>query len=517
MDRRLHRQLIPVLLAVLAAAAWPGVAQQSTAPTPAPVPTPAVTTPKSAICVLQPIGSYTVMGTVTFQLAPLMNSSVTSVTTASTTTVDADVHATSSNSLSASTSTNLASTTLAPAIESGAVPGELVGAGPPILVTVNLEGLVPLTSHGLHVHTFGDISDILGANLFYHFNPSNRSHTCDSLTGHAGDFGNITSDASGNVHRVTYLTTSLSLNPEHPNSVMGRSVAVHADADDCVTQSSGNSGGRMAQCVVGYMLDGDGDGAAAGGSHSDARRLGTRKNQKAKSVADPGVDAIAVLSPLGTSTASGTIRFHQPSPTDPVLIAASLTGLPPNCTIGVRFHSSGDISSQTGLSVDPEMAFGPVGKCPGTGWSGDVLLNDTMVFVTDRNGEVDIDADKGKYLSLSGISLFSGMGNSVVGRGVALHTQVLNCQPQPANFIFLAQAVVGLRNSSLGPAFGTGGIIPTSTAASGVAERTIDAASATVDARGGGSRSGGARKVRVGHVVVAAGAAAAFVGLLLVH
>ena len=38
------------------------------------------------------------------------------------------------------------------------------------------------------------------------------------------------------------------------NSIIGRAVIVHAAADDCTTQSTGNAGGRVAQCVIGVQI-----------------------------------------------------------------------------------------------------------------------------------------------------------------------------------------------------------------------------------------------------------------------
>jgi Cu-Zn family superoxide dismutase len=61
---------------------------------------------------------------------------------------------------------------------------------------------------------------------------------------HAGDFGNITADASGNA-KLEILIKSLSF--EGSNSIIGRGVIVHANPDDLKTQTPpGNAGARVA-------------------------------------------------------------------------------------------------------------------------------------------------------------------------------------------------------------------------------------------------------------------------------
>ncbi|HWW62792.1 MAG TPA: superoxide dismutase family protein [Thermoanaerobaculia bacterium] len=114
-------------------------------------------------------------------------------------------------------------------------------------VEVNLTG-VPSGTHGFHLHEKGDCGDN-GNAAGGHFNPSSMAHGApDATSHHAGDFGNVTADDSGNV-RVTRTVNGITVTAG-PNSVVGHAVILHANADDLVTQPSGNAGPRIACGVV---------------------------------------------------------------------------------------------------------------------------------------------------------------------------------------------------------------------------------------------------------------------------
>ncbi|MBC8105401.1 MAG: superoxide dismutase family protein [Anaerolineae bacterium] len=122
-------------------------------------------------------------------------------------------------------------------------------AGDSMKVAVNLTGLPPNSTHGFHIHEKSDLSaaDLMSAGL--HFNPAGHKHGGpNSPMAHAGDFGNITSDANGNVN--TEMTVKGITLDNSPTGVIGRSVIVHAKVDDLKTDPSGNSGARVAGGVI---------------------------------------------------------------------------------------------------------------------------------------------------------------------------------------------------------------------------------------------------------------------------
>ena len=125
----------------------------------------------------------------------------------------------------------------------GTVRFRRVGAG--VQVKVDVTGLTP-GDHGFHVHEFGDCAAQDGASAGPHFNPTRAPHGGPHAEAHhGGDLGNIVADAKGRA-RLTLVSNDLSLGDGGPHDVVGRSVIVHAVADDLKTQPTGNSGARIA-------------------------------------------------------------------------------------------------------------------------------------------------------------------------------------------------------------------------------------------------------------------------------
>lgn len=128
----------------------------------------------------------------------------------------------------------------------GTVQLKQVGDGS-VRVTVDLIG-VPAGVHGFHIHDKGDCGDN-GNAAGGHYNPSATSHGAPSADAHhAGDFGNVTADAQGNVHTV--FTTRAITVAAGPSSAVGHAVILHANPDDLVTQPTGNAGARIACGIV---------------------------------------------------------------------------------------------------------------------------------------------------------------------------------------------------------------------------------------------------------------------------
>ena len=118
-----------------------------------------------------------------------------------------------------------------------------------VRVHAELTGLGP-GQHGFHVHEFGDCSAADLSSAGGHFNPTHKSHAGpDASDRHVGDMGNIEADASGKA-TLDYLDHHISLGNDE-RSVIGRSVVIHAKADDLKSQPAGDSGPRIGCGVIG--------------------------------------------------------------------------------------------------------------------------------------------------------------------------------------------------------------------------------------------------------------------------
>lgn len=117
-------------------------------------------------------------------------------------------------------------------------------------VSVDLTNVPPGT-HGFHVHDKGDCGDN-GNAAGGHFNPTAAQHGAPNATSHhAGDFGNVTADASGNV-KTKFNTRAVTVSPSS-SSAVGHAVVLHGKEDDLTTQPTGNAGPRIACGVVTLM------------------------------------------------------------------------------------------------------------------------------------------------------------------------------------------------------------------------------------------------------------------------
>ncbi|MGA2940352.1 MAG: superoxide dismutase family protein [Syntrophobacteraceae bacterium] len=84
-----------------------------------------------------------------------------------------------------------------------------------------------------------------------HFNPNDMPHAAPTAEKrHLGDLGNLEADKNG-LARLEVTDNIISL--EGPKSIIGRSVIVHAHADDFKTQPTGASGARVACGVIGIV------------------------------------------------------------------------------------------------------------------------------------------------------------------------------------------------------------------------------------------------------------------------
>jgi len=131
---------------------------------------------------------------------------------------------------------------------SGVVHFHAMGGG--LHVVADISGLDPNSTHGFHIHEFGDCSAPDGMSTGGHFAGAGHQHgkpTDAYPNRHAGDMGNITADANGKAH-LEIMLNDVTLTGD--NAVLGRGVIVHAKADD-FGQPTGNAGGRIACGVIG--------------------------------------------------------------------------------------------------------------------------------------------------------------------------------------------------------------------------------------------------------------------------
>ena len=118
-----------------------------------------------------------------------------------------------------------------------------------VLVEATVMGLEPNSTHGIHVHQYGDVTSPDGKAAGGHYDPRGHAHAlADTVDGHAGDFGNLEADAQGKA-TFRFVAEGITI-AGMKNPVLGRAIIVHEKADDG-GQPTGNAGARIAQGVIG--------------------------------------------------------------------------------------------------------------------------------------------------------------------------------------------------------------------------------------------------------------------------
>jgi len=106
--------------------------------------------------------------------------------------------------------------------------------------------------HGIHVHQYGDLRGDDGTASGSHWNPTNTVHGIPPFSPrHVGDMGNVYSYANDSTAWYSYQNNDI-LTLTGPNSIVGRTLTIHVDPDNC-TPPTGGAGSRIAQCVVGLV------------------------------------------------------------------------------------------------------------------------------------------------------------------------------------------------------------------------------------------------------------------------
>lgn len=112
---------------------------------------------------------------------------------------------------------------------------------------ISASGL-PHGLHGIHVHAVGRCDPPDFASAGPHWNPLGRKHGMNNPAGpHAGDLPNVEVAANGVLNATVTVAGATMANLLDAD---GAALVIHGQADDYVTDPSGNSGPRIACAVI---------------------------------------------------------------------------------------------------------------------------------------------------------------------------------------------------------------------------------------------------------------------------
>lgn len=136
----------------------------------------------------------------------------------------------------------------------GTVTFEQSSESSPTTISYDISGHDASAERGMHIHQFGDNTNGC-TSAGPHFNPFSKTHGAPSDSErHVGDLGNFKTDGQGNAKGSV---TDQQIKLIGPESVLGRTIVVHAGTDDLgkggheQSKTTGNAGGRPACGVIG--------------------------------------------------------------------------------------------------------------------------------------------------------------------------------------------------------------------------------------------------------------------------
>ena len=99
----------------------------------------------------------------------------------------------------------------------------------------------------VHIHQFGNCSDVDGKSAGGHWNPTEENHGAwGDGSFHSGDLGNITTDKNGKGSlEVLDVFGRWSLDKDKITTVLNKAIIVHDGMDDMTSQPSGAAGKRI--------------------------------------------------------------------------------------------------------------------------------------------------------------------------------------------------------------------------------------------------------------------------------
>jgi len=121
----------------------------------------------------------------------------------------------------------------------------LVQMGKHVIVKVNATGL-DTGNHGFHIHEKSIVNNDFST-AGDHFNPTGKQHGHENINGaHLGDLPDLIANEEGKVDQA-FILEGVSLEQGGMNnSILGKSLIIHARGDDGKSDPAGKSGDRIA-------------------------------------------------------------------------------------------------------------------------------------------------------------------------------------------------------------------------------------------------------------------------------
>lgn len=121
--------------------------------------------------------------------------------------------------------------------------------GDQITLMIDIQGATP-GLHAAHIHEHGDCSAPDGTSAGGHWNPTGVAHgKWGEGEFHLGDIGNINVEEDG-MGSISLTTDLWEIGTGSDIDVVGKSIIVHAGADDFTSQPSGAAGMRIGCGVI---------------------------------------------------------------------------------------------------------------------------------------------------------------------------------------------------------------------------------------------------------------------------